>query len=210
MATAKKAPKAQARQPSAMTGAEIAIAAAILGGVSKSAADVGVKGTEALIAYLRKEGPMAHRVLASWKEGKDYCIAIEFLNTTLHGGYVEKVETVKPARNFDIKLARPKRAEKPMNLGDEKEAVEANSARRPLKWVKQDDLLPLYVAPAGTAVVLLQLKDDVAGTLAKTPVATLSYDFSIIGGSDAQTAPHKKPKQAEVRLRDKGPFYLDD
>jgi hypothetical protein len=191
----------------------IAVLAAIFGGASKPAAEESIKGAEALIAYLHKEGPMAHRVLASWKEGNGYCAAIEFLNTTLHGGYVERVKIKKPVGSLDIKVARPQRAqtaESSATFPDEKLVPsDTSTAKRPLNWLKPDDLLPLYVAPASTGAILVQLHDDSAGTLAKTPVVTLSYESSIIGGSDAQTAPEKKPKEVDVRLRHKGPFYLD-
>jgi hypothetical protein len=93
-------------QPTALTGLEIPILAAILGSVSKSAADVSVKGTEAIIAHLRKEGPVAYRILASWKESGHYCLAIEFLNVTLHGAYVETIQIVKPEKDFSLAFSK--------------------------------------------------------------------------------------------------------
>ena len=212
MSTRQKSQKTATHAPSALiTGAEIPIIAAIVGGMSKSAADVGVKGTEALIAHLRKEGPMAHRILASWKEAKDYCFAVEFLNITFHGGYVEKIESSKPSKDFDFKVARPRRIKKTPSAGfggDEAVSAEANGANRPLEWQEQAALLPLYVAPAGTAEILLRLKDDAARTLAKTRAVTLSYEFTIVGGKDAKIASHASRKEADVRLREHGPYYL--
>lgn len=197
-------------QPKAvLTGAELAIVTALLGGAGKSVADVGIKGTEALIAFFRKEGPMAYRVLASWKEGNDYCVGLEFMNTTLHGGYVERIDVKKPTANFDFKVAKAKRVGKGFGLDEKEEPETANKAQRPLSWLKHDELLPLYVSPAGAAVVLLRFKDDVAGTLAKTQVLTLSYQLSIVGGDYADTPPQKKPKEVNVRLRGKGPYYLE-
>lgn len=189
-----------------------AILGIILGGaagaVGKSAVEAGVKGSQALIEYLRKEGPMAHRVLASWKEGKSPCLALEFINVTLHGGYVETIEVVKPSTNFDFDLATTQRKNAEVGL-DGSAREDDSGARKPVVWKKQTELLPLYVPPAGTARLLLGLKDDVSGTLAKTPLVTLSYQFSIVGGDLADTDPSKKPKEIRVRLRTQGPFYLD-
>jgi hypothetical protein len=192
-----------------ITGAEIPVIAAILGGISKSVADVGVKGSEALIAYMRKEGPIAHRVLASWRESKDYCVAVEFLNVTVHGGYVEKIESTKPSKDLDFRVASARRiVESPgISFGrEEKVAAEVGGAKHPIRWQKQLALLPLYVASAGTAEILLRFKDDAARTLARTRMVTLSYEFSIVGGGHSQA----KPKEVEIRLREHGPYYLDN
>ena len=62
---------------------------------------------------------LAYRVLASWKEGNDYCVGLEFMNTTLHGGYVERIDVKKPTANFDFKVAKAKRVGKGFGL-DEK------------------------------------------------------------------------------------------
>jgi hypothetical protein len=194
-----------------LTGAEIAFIAAAIGGASKSAADVGVKGTEALLAYVRKEGPMTHRILASWKEGLSYCIALEFINLTVHGGYVEDVDVTKPSKDFGYQVARAVRHDA-NRIGFDKDKEndgQEHGAKRPIRWEKRDTLFPLYVPPAGTAAVLIKLTDDVSKTLGSTSVITLAYQFSIVGGSDAKTTPNKKPKEADVRLRNKGPLYLD-
>ncbi|MCW5621675.1 MAG: hypothetical protein KIS79_11265 [Burkholderiales bacterium] len=185
-----------------------AVLAGAAGAAGKSAVEAGVKGSQALIEYLRKEGPMAHRVLASWKEGKSPCLALEFINVTLHGGYVETIEVVKPSANFDFDLAFTKRKDASIGWGNSAREDDSG-ARKPVVWKKQTELLPLYVPPAGTATLLLGLKDDVAGTLAKTSLVTLSYQFSIVGGDLADTDPSKKPKEIRARLRTQGPFYLD-
>jgi hypothetical protein len=185
-----------------MTGAEIPILAAILGGTSKTFGDAGLKGAEALIVHFRKEGPIANRILASWKESGHHCIAIEFLNTTLHGGYVEDVNVTKPNKNLAFMLGKPDR-EKANNMGLSESTKDKGDASLGIKWAKPEELLPLYVPPAGTASMLLQLRDDAAKTLSNSSAASLSYEFSIVGGD-----PQKKSKEFQVRLRNKGPLYL--
>jgi hypothetical protein len=77
------------------------------------------------------------------------------------------------------------------NIGKDK-----GDASLGIKWAEPEELLPLYVPPAGTASMLLQLRDD-------SSAASLSYEFSIVGGD-----PQKKSKEFQVRLRNKGPLYL--
>ena len=89
-----------------------AFIAAMISGGPKSLADLGIKGADALVRFLKNEGPMGSRVLASWTESALYVIALEFVNTTIHGSYVESLAVTKPGSNFDFDVALPERKRK--------------------------------------------------------------------------------------------------
>ena len=110
----------KATQPTALTGAEIAFIAAMISGGSKSLADLGIKGADALVTFLKNEGPVASRVLASWTEHAHYVIALEFVNTTIHGGYVESLAVTKPGSNFGFDVALPQRKQGGISIPGDK------------------------------------------------------------------------------------------
>src|SRR5262245_18239985 len=148
MAARKSPPDIASRHLTALTGAELAILTAFISGGSKSLADLGIKGADALVTFLNNEGPMASRVLASWTENAHYVTALEFVNTTLHGGYLESLAVLKPATNFDFDIALPERKEGGISFpGDSTRDVPVGE----FFWKKQADRLPLYVEPGGSA-----------------------------------------------------------
>ncbi len=198
----------RSREPQAvLTGAEIAFIAAMISGGSKSLADLGIKGADALVTFLKNEGPMASRVLASWTEHAHYVLALEFVNTTIHGGYVESLAVTKPGPNFDFDVALPKRKEGGVRIpGDTPAPGEVPTGE--FFWKKQVDRLPLYVAPAESSTIVIRLKDDNAKTLSRADTVEFSYEFSITGGKDASNDRKKSTKHTTVRLRKHGPAYL--
>lgn len=197
----------QAARPAALTGAELPFLLAFLSGSNKTIADLGAKGAGTLLAWLRDEGPMAYRVLASWSEAKQYVIALEFVNMTPHGGYVEEISVTKPAMNLGFHVALPKRKQEGMGLGGKPAPGEVPPGE--FVWCKTTDLLPLYVAPGDSSTIVLRLIDDQAGTLSRSDSAELSYEFSITGGKEASNNKKKQnTKRATVRLRKHGPLYL--
>lgn len=187
-----------------------ALISALLGGIAgatgKSAVEAGIKGSGLLVEYLRKEGPLAYRVLASWREDNAPCVAIEFINVTLHGAYVESIESIKPGKDFAFDVAKPKRKGRPIAIGIDEDA-DGEESHPALTWTKPEATLPVYVAPAAAVTVLIRLADDAAGTLRKSTEATLRYHYAIVGGSytDGSGA---KPKDITVRLRSAGPHFL--
>jgi hypothetical protein len=197
----------QVQQPSALTGLEVAILTSVLSGSGKSVADFGAKGVEALVTYFRNEGPMAHRVLASWMEDSQYCIALQFINMTLHGGYLEQLNVTKPENDFAFRVAMPSRQiAGPTFPGDTSSVKEGMVGQ--FQWRKEQELLPLYIAPGSVDTVVLRLQDDQGKTLSKAPVVELSYEFSISGGKEAANDQKQNTKRATVRLRKSGPAYL--
>lgn len=142
--------------------------------------------TTAAIDYLRREGPVAHTVVASWFDKECYCAALEFHNLTLHGAYVEKIWVTEPTR--DIGLEVPD--------------VTGKS-----DWVKPAGYFPIYLPAQQTKQILVRLKEELAGTLSAVKVAGISYGFTISGGADVDTASTKNVKVARVRLRRAGPVF---
>jgi hypothetical protein len=168
---------------------------ALFGMGARLAGDAAVKGAGSTMAALQSEGPMPHRIEASWSEDDHFCIAIRFINATWHGGYVEKINTTQP-RDIGFGVATSKR-----NLqggfGDA-----GNPKAGKFNWQKDDIGIPFYVPPGESVLILLRLIDDKAKTLSRSKIVEFAYEFSIVGGKDA----HKKMKgEAKATLRSAGP-----
>ena len=191
-----KASTGARKGPVAMTGLEIAIATEILKEVTKDITGAGMTGAGSLAAYLSKEGPIAHRVLASWSEDGHFCIAIEFVNATLHGAYVERIDTEKPKKDLAISVASKRKPKANLGLGADP------PPGGDIPWQRPETLIPVYVPPAAPVRILLRLTDDDAKSLSKSATMTFSFEISLVGGKS-----HKKTKQFDVLLRKSGPNY---
>jgi hypothetical protein len=185
----------------ALTGHEWELLKALAPTFFKAGTDAGAKGTNSLIALLQDEGPMPHRVLASWFEDGHSCAAIEFLNATPHGAYVEQIEITKPATDIDFELASTDRIKKGFGLDD----AEAKGGR--YKWLKAKDRLPLYVPPGDAIAVLIRFKDDLKGVMSNAKLVKFDYLISIVGGKEADNPPKKNRWPGKVLLRKDGPPY---
>ena len=150
---------------------------------------------------------MAHRVLASWTEHAHYVVALEYVNTTVHGGYVEALAVTKPEAHFDFDIALPKRKRERAGLGVGRPAAGEVPAGE-FSWKKQVDALPVYVAPGESSTIVLRLTDDEKKTLSRADTVEFSYEFSITGRKDASNDRKKNTRRALVRLRKHGPAYL--
>ena len=204
---AKRSATQSALPTAVLTGTELAILTSLVSGGGKSLGDLGVKGVDALVTFLRNEGPIAHRVLASWSEAARFVVALEFVNTTMHGGYVEALAVTKPGANFDFDIALPKRKPGHAGLGVNRPAAGEVPVGE-FFWKKQVDALPLYVAPGESSTIVLRLTDDQSKTLSRARTVEFSYEFSMAGGKDAASDQKKSTKSALVRLRKHGPAYL--
>ena len=184
-----------------LTGHEWELLKALAPTFFKAGADAGAKGTSSLIALLQDEGPMPHRVLASWFEDGHACAAIEFLNATPHGAYVEQIEITGPAIDIDFELASTDRIKEGVGLDN------AGAQRGSYKWLKASDRLPLYVPPGDASAILIRFKDDLKGVVSSAKLVKFDYLISIVGGKEAENPPKNNRCPGKVRLRKNGPPY---
>ena len=100
---------------------------------------LGAKAGSALVDHWSKKGPVPAQVAASWSEdhGKTYRIAIVFLNTTLHGAYVETIKVAKP-KDFQMRVAISERPKAGINLGGPAEIDD-------FSWEPANNMEPLCV-----------------------------------------------------------------
>jgi hypothetical protein len=172
-----------------LPGIETAVAAA----AGKVFGDFFAKGTDTVLSHLRHEGPITHRVLASWLMDGCYCAALEFYNLTVHGAYLEDMWVTEPEKNIDCDLS---------NI--DHDYIIGGTVR---SWKRPKAYLPVYIPPLKNVGLVLRLKDDHAKTLSKASVAGMRYAFTISGGKDVDAAPGKTEKAAKVRLRASGPIF---
>ncbi|MGI6854356.1 hypothetical protein [Mesorhizobium sp. 1B3] len=173
-----------------LVGAAISTGAGLLGEGTKSAAGAAWE-------YIKREGPVALRVLATWQDGNCPCVAFEFLNLTGHGAYIEDMWLLEPARNFSFYVWHRPRAE----IGGFGQKIES-------PWVKSADRFPIYVPPLAKAEIGIRLTDDAAKLLSSNLVANIQYKYSVVGGEHAAVAPEKCVKKVSFRIRAAGPAYI--
>lgn len=177
------------------SGLEMEALKALFGIGARLGGDAAVKGAGSTIAALQSEGPMPHRIEASWSEDDHFCIAVQFINATWHGGYVEKINTTEP-RDIGFDVATPKRNPRG-GFGD---AGDLKAGK--FSWQKDDIGIPFYVPPGELVLILLRFIDDRDKTLSRSKIVEFAYEFSIVGGKDA----HKKMKgEVKATLRSAGP-----
>ena len=142
------------------------------------------KGIGSLAEYIRREGPVIHRVLDSWFEG-GYCVTLEFHNLTVHGAHLEEIFVARP-KDIAIELA-----------------IKEPSGKERFAWVAPKVLLPMYLDMREPVRIFARMTDDRAKSLAGAKIAEISYRFSIC---DVDAEPNKLTKLAKCRLRDNGPI----
>jgi hypothetical protein len=174
-----------------------AIALAILGKAGGDVVSGGVRwaAASALPLASRKE-VIACRILASWFEETRYCIAIEFLNLTMHGAYLEEMKISKPSdMEFDLSgvVASASNPSGVISGPDPKH-----------DWLASGTKLPLYLPALGSLELVVGLKDNDA--LKDDASAQLLYRFAVADGTEVGLL-HKNETKINALLRRRGPNF---